>query len=165
MDINEIVTLFGYNCWATEKVMESTTKLSVEQFTSPNQCCHGSLRGTFVHILSADWIWRLRCQQGKSPDQFVDEDLFSTPEALNLRLIEEQSKMKAYLSTLNSGDLQNLVEYKTTKGAAYINILWHLLIHLFNHGTHHRSEIAEMLARYGHSPGDIDFIFYLRDSE
>ena len=162
MDIDEIITLFNYNCWATEKVMKSSENLSANQFTAQIQCSHGSIRGTFVHILSAEWIWRLRCQEGISPDQFIDENLFPTLESIKPRLFDEQSIMRTYLSTLNNSDLQSLIEYKTTKGTAYKNILWHILMHLFNHGTHHRSEIAEMLTRCGHSPGDIDFIIYLR---
>jgi uncharacterized damage-inducible protein DinB len=145
--------------------MKSTANLSASQFMSQKPYSHGSLRGTIVHVLSADWIWRLRCQEGISPDQFIDENLFPTSESLRLRLIDEQSKMRKFLSTLNNSDLQSSIEYKTTKGAVYKNILWQLIMHLFNHGTHHRSEIAEILTRYGHSPGDIDFIIYLRDSK
>ncbi|MBT8365049.1 MAG: DinB family protein [Deltaproteobacteria bacterium] len=163
MEINEIITLFDYNCWAIEKVIKSTSNLSANQFTAQTPCSHGSLRGTIVHILSAEWIWRLRCQEGISPDQFIDEKHFLTPESLGLRLIDEQSKMRKFLSTLDNSDLQSSIEYKTTKGAVYKNTLWHLIMHLFNHGTHHRSEVAEMLSRYGHSPGGIDFIIFLRD--
>ncbi len=71
MEINDILTLCDYNCWATEKIMQSTANLSVDQFTSPTACSHGSLRGTIVHILSAEWIWRLSCQEGKSSDQCI----------------------------------------------------------------------------------------------
>jgi uncharacterized damage-inducible protein DinB len=163
MEVKDITTLFDYNCWATEKIMKKTANLSPEQLKAQTACSHGSLRGTIAHIISAEWIWRQRCQNGISPDHFIDENLFPTFESLNLRILEEQAEMRKYLGTLSRSDLQGSIEYKTTTGAAYKNTLWHILVHLFNHGTHHRSEIAEMLTRYGHSPGDIDFIFYLRD--
>jgi uncharacterized damage-inducible protein DinB len=38
------------------------------------------------------------------------------------------------------------------------------MAHLVNHGTQHRSEAAAMLTEYGYSPGDIDFIIYLRET-
>ena len=163
MKVNEIATLFDYDCWATEKVMKETVNLSTEQLKAQTECSHGSLKGTIVHIISAEWIWRQRCQYGISPDNFIDENLFPNFEALSMLLLEEQSEMRKYLSTLSKSDLQSTIEYKTTTGAGYKNFLWHILVQLFNHGTHHRSEIAGMLTRYGHSPGDLDFIFYLRD--
>lgn len=162
MEIDEVKTLFNYGCWATERVINSAKALSADQFAAKVQCSHGSLRGTLVHILSADWIWRLRCQKGVSPDQFVDESLFENADSAWARLNDEQLEMGNYLNTLSSNDLDGMIEYRTTKGKAYRNTLWHLLLHLFNHGTHHRSEAAHILSQYGHSPGDIDLIIYLR---
>lgn len=162
MDADKIVVLFDYNCWATDAVMNATEKLKDGQFSGKISCSHGSLRGILVHLLSAERIWRLRCQQGISPNQFIDESLFLMPTALWKRFRDEQAQMREYLSTLDSNTLESIVTYKTTKGEAFKNALWQILVHLFNHGTHHRSEIAEILTRYGRSPGDLDFITYLR---
>jgi len=41
---------------------------------------------------------------------------------------------------------------------------WQLLAHLLNHSGHHRAEAGLMLEALGHSPGDLDFIFFLRDA-
>ncbi len=34
MDIDEIMALFNYNCWASEKVLKSSENLSAIQFTA-----------------------------------------------------------------------------------------------------------------------------------
>ncbi len=164
MEINDIVTLFNYNCWANKQIMKSVSSLNDDQFTATIQSGHGSVRGIIVHILSADLIWRRRCQEGISPDRFFDENLFPNPESVSERLIKEQAEMMRYLGSLKNGDLQSTIEYKTTKGTVYKNILWHIILHMFNHGTHHRSELSEVLTQYNNSPGDIDFILYLRNS-
>jgi uncharacterized damage-inducible protein DinB len=58
--------------------------------------------------------------------------------------------------------LDRTIRYRTTRGIPHQNTLWHLLLHLANHGTQHRSEAAVLLTDYGHSPGDLDLIVYLR---
>jgi uncharacterized damage-inducible protein DinB len=37
------------------------------------------------------------------------------------------------------------------------------ITHLMLHGMQHRSELALMLTGFGHSPGDIDLVFYLME--
>jgi uncharacterized damage-inducible protein DinB len=54
-------------------------------------------------------------------------------------------------------------EYTTLGGQPYSNTLWHLMAHVVNHGTQHRSELALLLTKLGHSPGDIDLISFVRE--
>jgi uncharacterized damage-inducible protein DinB len=42
--------------------------------------------------------------------------------------------------------------------------VWQILVHILYHSAQHRSEMAEMLTRYGQSPGDLDFVFYLNSA-
>jgi uncharacterized damage-inducible protein DinB len=163
MKSDDLLKLYDYNYWATEKLLKQAQNLSHEKFTADTTFCFGSMRGTFVHILSAEWIWRMRCQEGVSPEKMIEEGTFPELEPLRSKMIEEKTNMLGYIKTLSESDLDRTVAYKNTRGDDLENRLWHILVHVVNHGTQHRSEIAEMLTRYGHSPGDIDFIVYLRN--
>jgi uncharacterized damage-inducible protein DinB len=58
--------------------------------------------------------------------------------------------------------MESHLYYMVEGGIQRDRILWHCLYHLVNHGTQHRSEAAAMLTDFGHSPGDIDMILFLR---
>jgi uncharacterized damage-inducible protein DinB len=47
-----------------------------------------------------------------------------------------------------------VVNFKNTEGVAYHAPLGQLLVHVANHATHHRSEIATMVTMLSGSPPD-----------
>ena len=127
---------------------------------------------TLVHILYAEWIWRKRTQESYSPGPqspwealIIPDPVKEAPatfDALQARWSEEERAMRAYLAGLRDSDLEQVVLYQTMSGEARENLLWQLLAQVINHGTQHRSEAALRLTQLGHSPGDLDFIIYLR---
>ncbi len=163
MNKSDILTLFDYNYWANARVLDATAKVTPEQFIAPAQQSHGSLRGTLVHTLGAEVVWRLRCQEGISPTPMLSEAEFPTAEALRARWREEEQAMRSYLASLADDDLTQPVKYKTTRGVPFENVLWNILVHVVNHGTQSRSEAGITLTVYGQSPGDLDMIVFFRD--
>ncbi len=162
MDIAELRTLYDYNYWVNRQVMETAAGVSRPEWDTPRGAGQASLRSTFVHILSAEWIWRMRCQERISPTEALPEEEFEDLEAIQKRWREEEVAMRAFLSTLDSEQLQEVVEYQNTKGVPLQNPLWQILVHVVHHGTQHRSEIALYLTTIGRSPGDLDLILFLR---
>ena len=163
MNKDDILTLFDYNYWANDRVINAASKVSVEQFMGPVRLSHKSIRGTLVHILGAEMVWRLRCQEGVSPSALPTETELQTLEAIRARWAEEEHLMRAYLASLDNEALYATVQYKTTKGVPYEGVVWRLLFHVVNHGTQFRSEAAVALTAYGQSPGDLDLLFFFRE--
>jgi uncharacterized damage-inducible protein DinB len=164
MNKQDIQLFYRYNHWANERILNAAANVTAEQFLAPASYPHGGLRGTLTHTLFAEWIWRKRWQ-GESPSQRIKPEEFSTSESLHARWLEEEKSLDAFVKDLTDEKLNASFQYKNTRGEDLENILWHMMVHLVNHGTQHRSEAAAMLTEFGHSPGDIDFIVFLREIE
>jgi uncharacterized damage-inducible protein DinB len=162
MKKDEILTLYQYNAWANTRILNATSAVNHEQFLASTSFSFGSLRATLVHTLFAEWIWRRRWE-GHSPTEWLMPEDFSTFEELQDRWNTETSNLMAFVESVNEDKLNSAIHYHTTSGKQRQNTLWHLMVHLVNHGTQHRSEAAAMLTDFGHSPGDIDMIVFLRE--
>jgi uncharacterized damage-inducible protein DinB len=160
MNKQDILTLYRYNRWANAKILEGTAQVTHEQFVAPASFPHGGLRGTLVHALSAEWIWRSRWE-GVSPTRLLKPDELPTFELLRLRWAEEEQKLMMFVEALTDERLNQTFDYNNTSGQPFRRILWEAMAHVVNHGTQHRTEAAAILTELGHSPGDIDLIVFL----
>jgi uncharacterized damage-inducible protein DinB len=161
MNIEYIRMIYDYNHWANARILESAARVPPEHWTSA-ALGYCQLRDTLVHALSAEWNWRSRWQ-GVSPKAMLDPADFPTLEHVRLRWRAEAGSLADFLAGLSDADLQARFAYTTTSGKPMSNMLWHTMVHLVNHGTQHRSELALLLTELGHSPGDIDIIAFLRE--
>jgi uncharacterized damage-inducible protein DinB len=160
MNTKDILLLYNYNYWANGRILAQAANVTETQFLAPAEFPYGGLRGTLVHILEAEWAWRIRFQ-GLGDTRELLETEFPTLAAVEARLAEEESAMRAYLSSLRDEDLEKGITYPIGEGKTRTRILWHCFVHVVNHGTQHRSEAAALLTRYGQSPGDLDFTVFL----
>jgi len=160
MNKQDILILYKYNQWANAKILNVTAKVSQEQYLAPGSFPHGGLRGTLVHALFAEWIWRNRWE-GMSPMQWLKPEDFPTLESLFARWLDEEKQLMDFAEGLTDENLNNTFSYTNTSGKPFTKILWQAMAHLVNHGTQHRTEAAAILTDFGHSPGDIDLIYFL----
>lgn len=162
MNKQDIILLYQYNQWANAKILDAAAKVSSEQFLSPADFPHGGLRGTLVHLLFAEWIWRHRWE-GTSPAARLKPEDFPTFASLRSRWADEEKLLMAFAEDVDDGLLNSHFFYHATDGTPYERVLWHTMMHLVNHGTQHRTEAAALLTGFGHSPGDIDFVYFLNE--
>lgn len=161
MNRNDVELLYRYTDWANARVLGQTAQVPARDYTAPAPVPQGSLRGTLVHTLAAEIVWRRRWQ-GDSPTALIGEDDLPTVGMLADRWEQETQARHQFVAALTDADLDRTVHYTTTQGTTKANVLWHLMAHVVNHGTQHRSEAAMLLTSYGFSPGDLDLIVFLR---
>jgi uncharacterized damage-inducible protein DinB len=162
MNKKDIHLLYDYNRWANARILDAAAKISEAQFLAPTTFPHGGLRGTLVHTLFAEWIWRLRWQ-GSAPNVRLEPQDFPTVAHLKTRWLAEEMKLMEFVDGLTEKRLKAEFDYISTEGRAHRRVVWEAMAHLVNHGTQHRSEAAAMLTAMGHSPGDIDLIVFLNE--
>ena len=165
MDAASLRTLYAYNRWANHQLLDRARQLSTFVLNIPIGPGPATIGSTLVHILGAEWVWRMRVHERQSPTFLLAESSFEDLHAMARRWAAEETAMRAFLATLDHDRLQEIVAYQTAQGSPRQNRLWHILVHLVNHGTQHRAEVAFALTSLGHSPGDLDFIYYLRQQE
>ena len=165
MNIQDILTIYDYNYWANKRILTASEKVTEKQFLAPANFPFGGLRGTLVHILDAEFGWRMffKDNNWSAPDLKAED--FPTLSSVQARASREEKEMRAYLATLSDKDMNSHKVYKNEKGEPRDFILWNCLLHVVNHGTQHRSEAAAMLTDYGSSPSNLDFTVYLIETQ
>lgn len=161
MNIQDILLIYEYNYWADKRILTASEKATEKQFLAPANFPYGGLRGTLVHILDAEFGWRMFLQNNTwSAPELKPED-FPTLSSIMERWKKEEQEFRAYLSTLSDADMNVHRVYDTPEGQHRDRLMWHCLLHVVNHGTQHRSEAAALLTDYGSSPGDLDLTVFL----
>ena len=165
MNLQNILLIYDYNYWANQRILTASEKVSEKQLLAPSSFPYGSLRGTLVHILDAEFGWRTFFQTNDWSAPELKAADFPTLASVRARADAEEKKMRTYLATLSDKGLIGHRHYKNEKGEPRARILWQCLYHLVNHGTQHRSEAAALLTDYGSSPGDLDFTLFLATTQ
>jgi uncharacterized damage-inducible protein DinB len=161
MDADYIRLLFGYNHWANQLILNQAAELSQEQFAAPMGLSMESIGGVLAHTLGTEVVWLARCRGG-SPGSILAQADLPTFAALRDRWQQQDAEQEAYLAKLTDADANARLTYKNTAGREFTSVVGHILAHVVNHGTQFRSEAGVALTQLGHSPGDVDLIFYLR---
>lgn len=155
MEKEILLALWEYDRWANERIIAAAAALPPEALHQPLASGHDTLIGTLWHIVGAAETWRVRAETGHDPVEASD---FGTPDlaVLTARARAEAAAMRAFLKALPAPLLAEPMRY-TTGGVVRERPRWLVLVHLVNHGTHHRGELAAALTALGHSPGELDF--------
>ena len=123
----------------------------------------GSLHGTLNHLLLTDRLLLQRLTgEGDHPNR-LDAILYEGRTELTRARIAEDNRLIAVIDKYDDTTLANLHSYKTTSGMPQSQVLANILLHLFNHQTHHRGQAHGCLSILtGTEPPALDLLVFQR---
>ena len=140
MAIENFQQLADYNRWANLRLYGAALDLPEQQYRQATGVFFGSLHGTLNHLLVTDRIWLKRLTgQGEAPNR-LDAILHDNRQDLLRARIAEDARLTDLVRSYTEADLTRAVAYQTMAGKPYTQPLQELLLHLFNHQTHHRGQ-------------------------
>lgn len=163
----------SYNQWMNKKVYETAGKLTAAQLAENRGAFFGSVLGTLNHIMVGDTVWMQRfagALQGHSEldvvrqvptPQSLDAVLFDdfTPLLQRRELLDET--ILGFASSITDAELSSILQYKNMRGVQSSRQLFNVLMHFFNHQTHHRGQVTTLLTQCGLDVGVTDLLMLI----
>lgn len=155
-----IRTMYDYNAWANRRILDTCALAPDEELRRDVGASFGSIHDSLVHIMGGQWMFLARWR-GKSPSAMLDPRSFADLAAIRKRWDMIERDTREFVAAAGDAQLAAVVEYVNTEGERWAYPLWQQMIHQVNHATQHRSEVAMALTSLGHSPGWLDFLYFL----
>ncbi|MGH9369704.1 MAG: DinB family protein, partial [Thermoanaerobaculia bacterium] len=151
----EVAELYAYNRWANGRVLEAASALTAEELSRQIGGSFSSLLGTLTHLVGAEWLW-LERWHGRSPRALPAG--FAGLEELRAGLADVEAGQKELLAALTPARLAEKITYVNLAGETWTYALGEMLVHLVNHGTYHRGQVASLLRQLDKKPLSTDYL-------
>jgi uncharacterized damage-inducible protein DinB len=155
-------TYVEYNNWANQRLLATAAQLPSDALMTDPSLSHGTAFETLRHMLDVEWSWRLACEGQNPPGLVWDVIPLSDFQSLVQAWEIEGQHLLQYVSLLPDEGFERELTPGWMEKPFKVG---HMIIHLVNHATNHRSELGWFFTRCGHSPGDLEFINYLDPAE
>jgi uncharacterized damage-inducible protein DinB len=162
---SQLAMLAAYNGWANRRLYAAVASLPDAEYRADRGAFFGSLHGTLNHLLVGDRIWLSRLTgSGEAPTR-LDVILYEDFAALRAARAVEDERLEAYVGQLGEDDLAGTLRYRTTRSPELIEQqLVPLLLHVFNHQTHHRGQAHCLLTGLSGEAPSLDLLIFQRET-
>ena len=138
-----------YNNWANSILLDA---LLANSGFNPDSCI-----SLFNHIVNAQSIWISRIN-GLEPAVGVWQE----NELKICKILLEESVSALSLIEFPDSTESMIIKYTNTIGDYYETSVFDILLHVFNHGTYHRAQIAREMRLHNLTPVNTDYIQFVR---
>lgn len=171
------VLLAQYNEWMNAKLYDAAGLLAPDALAADRGAFFGSIIGTLNHIVAGDTIWLQRFAMHPARFDALQPLLEQpAPDALTAIYSNDLAELAArrkvldamigqWVAALADADLEHVLAYKNTKGVPSQKRFGSLVLHFFNHQTHHRGQASTLLSQAGVDIGVTDLLVLIPNVE
>lgn len=156
-----------YNAWQNRQLRDIVRQMDEADLVADRGAFFGSIFATLNHILFADTLWMSRwCSDVPAPAEGVlHTELTPTIGVWDAQRFRMDGRIRIWAETLSNIDLLGTEEwYSKASGQDMQKTKAVCLTSLFNHQTHHRGQVSQMLSAAGIAPPISDIIFMPEDA-
>lgn len=148
--------LAQYNTLANQTLYAACAELDDVARKQLRPAFFKSIHSTLNHILVGDRIWLNRFWGKEVASTGLDALLYEDFEELWQARITQDELIQSFVTGLSETTLNQSIRYVNNAGINCINSMPLLVAHLFNHQTHHRGQVHNLLSQTCVVPPSLD---------
>jgi uncharacterized damage-inducible protein DinB len=162
--MNHVQTLTRYKAWADKLMLDAVAALPESARSMPQPIYFGSMIRTLHHAYAMDRVWQAHLlgvrheYSTRNPEQHLPFD------ELRARQPEIDAWYVRYADSLDAHSLGQLVKFAFIGGDNGVMSRNDIVLHVVNHATYHRGQVADMLYHLSVAPPTTDLPVFLRES-
>jgi uncharacterized damage-inducible protein DinB len=151
-----------YNRLANQRLYSACTELTDAERKQIRLAFFKSIHNTLNHIMVGDRLWMARFSGNKIASTGLDTILYENFDQLwEVRQVED-ARIEVFFNNLDENFLGKTIRYQNSAGNLHDDPIELLIMHFFNHQTHHRGQIHDMLTQTIVKPPSLDLHRILR---
>jgi uncharacterized damage-inducible protein DinB len=166
---SHVQMMASYNASMNRSVYRAAGSLPAAALSANRGAFFGSILGTLNHLVNADIIWlkrfaghpakysQLEPVRAVADPASLGELASGDVDSLWQRRQSLDALISAWAAAITEADLDQAVHYVNSRGAFDENF-FSLLMHFFNHQTHHRGQVSTLLSQQGIDIGVTDLL-------
>ena len=163
---SHFATLARYGGWATARLLDAVALLDDGAYRRNVGLFFQSVHGTLNHLLVGEHLlWYRRFAENISPKVALDEVAEPDRARLAERLREGAARWQPLIASWPIERFDGTLDYTTVRGQAVSLPFAATLVHVFNHGTHHRGQITAALTALGQPGPELDLVYMLQEEQ
>ena len=157
IDVAYCQMMARYNRWMNEQLYASCARLPDAERKRDRGAFFGSIHGTLNHLLWGDRMWLGRFAGPPCVYPAFGADMFDAFDVLVREREATDQFMLDWADELPAGWLAGTLSYTSrVDGRTRSLPIAVAVVHMFNHGTHHRGQLTTLLKQAGIDPGVTD---------